>query len=81
MTNVNKELKELRQLLGISQDTFARVLNMKRSTYAQYENGLRKIPHKLSVIVEMMYNEKLVADIKKMKYEFFASKLLRNGDE
>lgn len=55
MENICKRLKELREDNDLSQQQLADILGMHKTTYARYEQGLRKIPFQLIIRISEFY--------------------------
>lgn len=77
---MSEKLKELRELFGMSQETFSKILKIKRATYAQYESNYRRVPSQLADFIDKLYDDEMMERMKKMKHDFLVSKLL-TGDE
>lgn len=77
---MSEKLKELRELFGMSQETFSKILKIKRATYAQYESNYRRVPPQLADFIDKLYDDEMMERMKKMKHDFLVSKLL-TGDE
>lgn len=77
---MSEKLKELRELLGMSQETFSKILKIKRATYAQYESNYRRVPSQLADFINKLYDDEMMERMKKMKHDFLVRKLLK-GDE
>lgn len=77
---MSEKLKELRELLGMSQETFSKILKIKRATYAQYESNYRRVPQQLADFINKLYDDEMMERMKTMKHDFLVRKLL-TGDE
>jgi transcriptional regulator with XRE-family HTH domain len=42
---IGENLKKIRELSGFTQEQVAKVLGIERSTYSNYEGGIREIPY------------------------------------
>lgn len=42
---VGKNLKEIREFLGFTQEQVAKHIGVERSAYGNYENGIREVPY------------------------------------
>ena len=49
-------IKDLREDNDVTQETIATFLNIKQSTYSQYENGKRQIPLEALIKLAKYYN-------------------------
>lgn len=51
-----QRLRDLREDKDLSQRQLVEILNMHKTTYANYEQGLREIPFELVIRLARLYN-------------------------
>lgn len=51
-----QRLRDLREDKDLSQRQLVEILNMHKTTYANYEQGLREIPFELVIRLAKLYN-------------------------
>ena len=52
-------IRDLREDADLTQSEVAKLLNVRQSTYSQYENGRRQIPLELLIVLAKYYNTSL----------------------
>lgn len=70
-------LRDIRDFLNMTQDDFARVLDVSNASYKAYEIGKRRIPPTLENRVNQLFDYVAIEQTKQIKFNMLAKLIQR----
>lgn len=70
-------LRDIRDFLNMTQDDFARVLDVSNASYKAYEIGKRRIPKTLENRVNQLFDYAAIEQTKQVKFNMLAKLIQR----
>lgn len=70
-------LRDIRDFLNMTQDDFARVLDVSNASYKAYEIGKRRIPQTLENRVNQLFDYAAIEQTKQIKFKMLAKLIQR----